>query len=87
MEKMPSPVMTPTPCPQCGARNEDEANDKCTQAQDITGEYTCAGEFDEDGVSVQPTPESLAAMDAWIDKHADDPVGAMAMSSAEHDGL
>ena len=58
----------PAPCPQCGARNEDEANGLCKQTQDQTGEYNCAGDFNEQGISVQPTPESIAAMDAWIDE-------------------
>jgi hypothetical protein len=27
------------------------------------------GEFSDDGVSIAPTPESLAALDAWYGEH------------------
>lgn len=47
---------------------EDEANRMCKQSQDATGEWTCAGEFDRHGRSVVATPESLAAIDRWIDR-------------------
>lgn len=66
---MPDLQFAPAPCPQCGAINEDEANDKCTQTQDQTGEYSCAGEFNDAGQSIQATEASLAAMDQWIDVH------------------
>lgn len=61
-------VFVPTPCLRCGARNEDEAGTMCRPSSDETGERYCAGEFDDDGVSVQATPESIAEMDAWIDE-------------------
>lgn len=61
-------VFVPKPCPHCGARNEDEANTLCRPSTDQTGERYCAGEFNAEGVAVQPTPESIAAMDAWIDE-------------------
>lgn len=67
MSKMPAPIYQRAPCPQCGATTEDEANSMCKQSQDVTGEWTCAGEFDRSGHSVVPTPESLAAIDTWID--------------------
>jgi|JI10StandDraft_1071094.scaffolds.fasta_scaffold151030_9 hypothetical protein len=56
------------PCPRCGATSEKMAETKCRPTSDQTGEYECPGEFDKDGVSVQPTAASLAAMDAWIDE-------------------
>lgn len=60
-------VMAPTPCPGCGAKNEAEANTMCRPSSDQTGEHSCRGNFNDAGISVQPTKESLAAMDAWID--------------------
>lgn len=68
MSKMPAPIYQLGPCPQCGATTESEATGMCTQSQDVTGEWTCAGEFDRHGRSVVPTPESLAAIDKWIDR-------------------
>lgn len=59
-------VYVPAPCPQCGAATEKEAGKICRQTSDQTGEYWCAGEF-KGGVSVQPTPESVAAANAAID--------------------
>lgn len=64
---MPSPIFAPAPCPQCGAVDMDQANDLCRPSTDETGERYCGGEFNDDGVSVQPTAESLAAIDLWCD--------------------
>lgn len=61
-------VMVATPCPGCGARTEKEAETMCRPTTDQTGERSCCGEFNDEGISVQPTPESIAAMDAWIDE-------------------
>jgi hypothetical protein len=61
-------VFVPTPCPTCGARTEKEAETMCRPSSDETGERYCNGEFNEAGIAVQPTPESIAAMDAWIDE-------------------
>ena len=61
-------VFVPTPCPRCGARNEKEAETMCRPNTDQAGERSCVGEFNEAGIAVQPTPESVAAMDAWIDQ-------------------
>ncbi len=58
----------PAPCPRCGATNEDEAGRLCRPQSDQTGERECPGEFNGAGISVQATPESIAAMDAWIDQ-------------------
>ena len=66
---MPAVVLAPALCPQCGAETAKEAEGRCTQTQDMWGEYWCAGEFDDDGISVQPTAESLIAIDRWIDLH------------------
>lgn len=59
-------VYVPAPCPQCGALTEEQAGKICQQTSDETGEYYCSGEF-KNGLSVQPTPESIAEMNAWID--------------------
>lgn len=67
MSGMPSIVWVPAPCPTCGAQTEDEAGNKCRPSSDETGERYCEGEFDESGASVQPSPESLKAIDDWCD--------------------
>lgn len=67
-DPMPELIFAPTPCPQCGAMDEAQASILCKQTQGWDGEYWCEGEFDEDGKSVQPTPESSAALDAWYDR-------------------
>jgi hypothetical protein len=54
MNKAPELVMIPTPCPECGAIDMDEANEKCRPRTDETGERLCGGEFNDDGVSVRP---------------------------------
>jgi hypothetical protein len=64
--KCPPLVYVPAPCPGCGAVNMDEANDKCRPTTDETGERSCSGEFNDDGVSVQPTKESLDAQDRFF---------------------
>ena len=66
--KAPEITWEPAPCSQCGALNEDEANEKCTQAQDDTGEWGCDAEFDDYGISIRATAESEAALDAWMGK-------------------
>lgn len=53
------------PCPQCGARDMDEADRLCRPKSDETGEQYCGGRFNEHGMSEIPTPESLAAMDQY----------------------
>lgn len=65
--RLPMPLVqyAPAPCPKCGAVREEEAETKCKPQSDETGERYCPGEFDRDGNSVQPTPESIAAIDAW----------------------
>lgn len=68
MSRMPAPIYQVAPCPQCGAATEDEANAMCKQSQDASGEWYCAGEFDPHGRSIVATPESLAAIDEWIDR-------------------
>lgn len=67
---MPPLKYAPVPCPTCGATNETDAETMCRPSTDETGEWFCPGEF-RDGVSVQPTEESIRAIDAWIDRHAD----------------
>lgn len=59
----------PALCPQCGARTEDEAETLCLPTSDETGEYSCPGgeRSDAQGRLLQPTPESLLAMDRRID--------------------
>lgn len=54
-----------TPCPQCGARTEKQAETMCKQTLGYDDEYHCAGEFDANGWSIQPTAESLKANDEW----------------------
>ncbi len=61
----PALVFVPTPCPGCGATTELEAETMCNPQSDQTGERSCNGEF-QDGVSVQPTPESLKAWDNFF---------------------
>lgn len=65
---MPPLKYEAAPCPQCGACGEEEANELCQQVQDQTGEYYCDGEFDANGVSIQPTAESLAAQERWYEE-------------------
>jgi hypothetical protein len=48
----------------------DEADSKCRPQSDQTGERWCSGEFNEHGMSVVPTPESLAEIDRWCDEEA-----------------
>lgn len=60
-------VYVSAPCPKCGANTEDEAGNICKPSSDETGERSCPGEF-KNGVSVQPTPESIADMNRWIDE-------------------
>lgn len=68
---MPSIVYHRAPCPGCGATTLDEAQKLCRPTTDQTGEVSCPGdEADDAGYILQPTPASLAAMDAWIDRHA-----------------
>jgi hypothetical protein len=67
---MPLEEWVPAPCPRCGAKTETEASKKCRPSSDETGEVSCVGEFDAAGISIQPTPESLAAIDAWIKLYA-----------------
>lgn len=63
--KAPDLVFVPTPCPGCGATTELEAETMCKPMSDETGERFCNGEF-KDGISVQPTPESLKALDNFF---------------------
>jgi hypothetical protein len=67
---MPAVAYAPAPCPTCGARTVKEANGLCRPRFDETGEATCAGQDeDESGNLTQPTPESVAALDEWIERH------------------
>lgn len=73
----PSLVYTPAPCPGCGAVREEQAATMCRPTTDQTGERSCPGEFNRDGNSIQPTKESLAALDDWCDgQHQDQREGA-----------
>lgn len=67
-DPQPRPEYEPAPCPQCGALNATQAETMCKQTQDWTGEYTCDGEFNEQGVSVAITAASLKALDDWCDR-------------------
>lgn len=59
------------PCPRCGACNVYEAAAACRPQRDQYGEGTCPSDReDEAGNLLHPTPESLAAYDAWIDRYA-----------------
>jgi hypothetical protein len=67
----PAVVLAPAPCPRCGATTDREAETLCKPTLEACDEWTCPGESsDEEGRLVQPTPESLAAIDAWVDRHA-----------------
>lgn len=59
------------PCHLCGAADETEAETKCRPSTDQTGEYYCGCDFDDDGFAITPTPETLAAQDAWYGTHYD----------------
>ncbi|NEV80100.1 hypothetical protein DYI24_23985 [Rhodopseudomonas sp. BR0C11] len=67
----PALVFVPAACPRCGARNTDEADSLCDPQQDSSGEWSCAATFGRDNQVIAPTAESIAAIDAWIDMHAD----------------
>ena len=41
---LPNRRYRPSECPQCGARTVNEAEGLCQPTQDITGEYSCAGD-------------------------------------------
>lgn len=69
IEPRPEIVFERAPCPKCGALDEDQAGRLCQPSCDETGEYSCIGEFDEMGCSVQPTEASLKALDDWIDRN------------------
>jgi len=64
----PPLIYAPAPCPRCGAATAALAETLCRPSQDETGEYDCpGGEPDNQGRLLQPTPESIAALDHWID--------------------
>lgn len=46
-------------CPRCGATTDGDVAAQCRPSRDETGEADCPGTY-------QPTPESLAEMDAAI---------------------
>lgn len=71
IEKMPELDYIPSPCPKCGAVNEDEAVTMCKPPQGQTDEYECPGDFDEGGAAVQPSEASIKALDDWISARAD----------------
>lgn len=73
-------VFVPTPCPSCGAKTEKEAETMCRPTSDETGERSCNGDFNAEGISVQATPESIAELDRWCTEQAqrDDDADAMA---------
>ena len=62
-------VFSPAACPKCGAATVKQAESLCVPSQDETGEYYCPGSDREDaaGYLLQPTPQSIEAMNAWID--------------------
>lgn len=67
--QQPALALERAPCPQCGAVTADEAGEKCTQTQDMDGEWSCAGsahEPDAEGYMMGPTAGYLAALDEWI---------------------
>jgi hypothetical protein len=70
MSGMPSEKYKRGPCPTCGAVTEIEAEDKCQQTCDQSGEYYCAGQFDKQGFSLVATPESVKAIDDWCSAEA-----------------
>lgn len=58
----------PAPCPRCGARTVNEASNRCQPMRDETGEGTCPAEHeDEAGKLLQPTAESIKALDRWCE--------------------
>lgn len=69
-DPMPAVEFEPRPCPSCGATTVYEAETLCRPSQDQTGEYDCAGEFDDAGRAVRATAASLAAIDAWCARNA-----------------
>lgn len=68
----PPPIQyAPAPCPACGAANVREAALRCKIRFDETGEASCPGDVeDPEGRILQPTRESLQALDRWIDAEA-----------------
>lgn len=68
MSAAPALSFEPAPCLRCGAKTEAEAGGVCKPDSNETGEYSCPGEFNAEGISVRPTAESLARLDAWIDR-------------------
>jgi len=60
------------PCPVCGAATTKDAETRCLQFQDVTGEYICQGGMseDEDGHLTAPTAASVKAVDEWCDAEA-----------------
>lgn len=65
MDRQPELKFKRSPCPQCGARTEKQAETMCKQTLGYDDEYHCSGEFDAKGWSMTPTTESLAALEAW----------------------
>lgn len=70
-EPMPAMTYKRGPCIKCGARTEKQAETKCRPTQDMTGEWSCPGEFDDKGWSKVPSPESIKAIDDWCDREAE----------------
>jgi hypothetical protein len=83
---MPEVLWEPAPCAQCGAVDMDDANAKCRPSTDDTGERYCAGEFNDDGISVQPTAASLVILNAWCAANADRSDGEQAPADGGSDG-
>lgn len=69
-DPMPALAYALGPCLKCGARTEVEAETRCLQTQDQTGEWSCPGEFDEHGDSIVPSAESIKMIDDWCDREA-----------------
>jgi hypothetical protein len=69
-DPMPPLKMKRSPCIQCGARTERQAETMCKQTLGHDDEYHCAGEFDGQGWSVRPTPESIQRLDDWCSREA-----------------
>ena len=76
MSREPAPALLfeRAPCPKCGATTAQEAETLCKPIRGVDDEWTCpAGEQeDAEGYLLQPTRESIKALDAWCDREIED---------------